>query len=68
MNKNVDTLVYIISSKGPYPEKAYGQCFYMSHRKANIAATNASIRRAPIKYKVYTMMMSYFSTMAAPPV
>lgn len=50
------TLVYLISARGPYPEKS-SSILYLSREEAEGAAETASLALHPARFSVYEMMI-----------
>lgn len=51
-------LVYIVSHRGPYAEKAADQKFYLDKLEAEERAEVLRCINAPAGYKVYEMILS----------
>jgi hypothetical protein len=51
-------LVYIVSHRGPYAEKAAGEKFYLDPAEAEKRAQELTAECPPAAFKVYPMVLS----------
>lgn len=50
-------LVYIVSARGPFAEKAAGSQFYLDENEAREKAKELSTSCAPARFQAYAMML-----------